>query len=76
MFYYDIYCVTTMLYRFIDNRIKNVIQKLHKDSNESSYCNDIDCPNLSVLSLSRNVLETIEQITLVSIKLRVLYLVI
>ncbi|VVC36905.1 Leucine-rich repeat,Leucine-rich repeat domain, L domain-like [Cinara cedri] len=58
-----------------DNKITRVIQEPSKSFN-SNYCNEIDCPNLVTLALSRNVLETkvFEQLTFVSITLRVLYL--
>lgn len=59
----------------IDNKIDYLFQKPSKNF-DGNYCNEIDCPNLSILALSKNGFTSIEQFMGVSIKLRILYLVI
>lgn len=60
-----------------DNRVCRLVSEtgVTADS-DGDHCDAIDCPELSTLALSRNALETVEQLAFVSAKLRTLYLVI
>lgn len=71
-------CNTVINLRFniLDNKISYLTQKPSKNRDKNYFSDEVVCPNLTTLALSRNVLDTVEQFVIVSNKLRILYLVI
>ncbi|KAL5244510.1 hypothetical protein ACI65C_011920 [Semiaphis heraclei] len=57
-----------------DNKISYLTQKPSKNHDKNYFSDEVVCPNLTTLALSRNALDTVEQFVIVSNKLRILYL--
>ncbi|XP_050432697.1 leucine-rich repeat-containing protein 23-like [Adelges cooleyi] len=58
-----------------ENHITTIVKKPEDDTSfKEGYFNGIDCPKLIALSICKNTLTSMENISLVSTKLRILYL--
>ncbi|CAI6349274.1 unnamed protein product [Macrosiphum euphorbiae] len=66
--------IANLRFNISDNKISYLIQVPSKNHNKNCYSEEIVCPKLSTLALSRNALDTVEQFGIVSNKLRILYL--
>lgn len=73
--YSDPIIVISLRFNISDNNISSLFQVSSRKYNKN-YCNEeIACPNLSTLALSRNALDTVEEFVILSNQLRILYLV-
>ncbi|KAL4131742.1 hypothetical protein QTP88_009014 [Uroleucon formosanum] len=66
--------ITNLSFNISDNNISYLTQVPNKNHNKNCCSEEIVCPKLSTLALSRNALDTVEQFVIVSNKLRILYL--